>query len=111
LRLQTQKLEAEKAATLAEQAAVLAERLKSEHSAAASEAMKGDERVRDLKQEQQRAIDSLRVIGKAERHARLPRVHCLKRRFTCCVSARCTTLMFGACDALTRANACPAAAS
>ncbi len=57
----------------AENAAALAERLEKEHSAAASQAKEGSKRVRELEQEQQRAVEALRVIGKAEWNARLPR--------------------------------------
>jgi hypothetical protein len=74
--LQTQRLEAEKAAAMAE-------RLKSEHWAAASEAMKGDERVRELELEQQRAAEALRVIGNAELNAAL--THEVEWHFTCCM--------------------------
>ena len=106
-RLQKQELEAEKAAAEAEEAAAMAERLKSEHSAAASQAMKGDERVRELELEQQRATEALQVIGKAERHAPLTQ-GALSEETSYMRVGPPTTLMFGACDALTHANAYPA---
>ncbi len=99
-RLQTQKLEAEKAAALAE-------RLKSEHSAAASEAMTGGERVRELELEQRQAVEALLVIGKAERHAPLTQ-GALSEETSYMRVGPITTLMFGACDALTHANTYPA---
>ena len=99
-RLQKQELEAEKAAALAE-------RLKSEHSAAASEAMTGGERVRELELQQQRAVEALRVIGEAERHAPLTQ-GALSEETSYMRVGPPTTLMFGACDALTHANAYPA---